>query len=124
MTLRERMDALIKAGAVIQVAFPDDPTKAFTLASVRWRTRPTRLLWCGVFPEDQHHVHETAYDRAGAVHDRDLAFYRGGEIVLYVCPYEESGEATDDIRDALAEWRAWLGQDENAAQFTSFFESA
>ena len=124
MTVQERLAAMIDVGATIQVFFPDAPSVTLLLAGVLWRRNPTRLRWCAVFPDDQHHVHETKYDEAKQLNGgRDVAFYHSGSMVAYACPYEESGGQLDEMRDALGEWRALLKQD-GGARFTTFLQEA
>ena len=123
MTIRERVAELIERGAALQVLFEDSPMITFLLAGMLWRQKRTR--WCAVFPEHQGHIHETEYDRAVFVNNgRDVAFYRGEVMVLYVCPYEESGGDLSAMHDNLIEWRRLLGLYNNAEQFAEFLAEA
>ena len=122
MTPAERLAELIRHGATIKIM---DPAVTLTLAGALWQTHPTRLRWCAIFPEHQGHIHETRFDRnefnAGG---RDIGFYRGDQMVAYVCPYEESGLDFDEVREALSRWRAVLVAHGNVADFTEFLAEA
>jgi len=124
MTLQERLDKLVQAGAAIAVNFPDDPTIELTLAKAQLLKGPKRVRWCAIHPVDQHHVHDTEYDTAKVHHGRDVAFMEGDRIKAYVCPVEESGLVFDDVREALAEWRALLAVEGNPREFQHFFDEA
>ena len=123
MTPQERMAELIEHGAAIQLLAPY-PRLTLTLAGALWLTDPTRLRWCAIFPQHQGHIHETEYDEIKVIHDRDIAFYHKGEMTFYVCPYEESEEDLDAIRDALGAWRVLLGKYTNVDQFADFLRNA
>jgi hypothetical protein len=97
---------------------------AFTLAGVLWLTNPTRLRWCAIFPEDQHHIHETQYDRVEIVHNRDLSFYTDGEITAYVTTYQECTLPVDEVREELENWCALLSKHDNATYFAEFLRNA
>ena len=126
MTVKERMDELIKNGAAITVAAPGGRrTLTLLLAGVVWLQRPLMLRWCAVFPEHQGHIHETYYNNVRLVADgRDIGFYLEDELVLYVCPYEESGEDINAYRDTFIAWQAGLREYNNEAQFDDFLKTA
>lgn len=125
MTNAKLLDDLVRRGATIQVFTPGGKAFTFVLAKCVMLSKPTRLRWCGVFPEHQGHVHETPFSRvAQEAGGRDLAFYKNGEMVAYVCPYEESGLSIDTARDLLAQWRAGLAKFNNQQNFENFFEDA
>lgn len=124
MTLQERLDQLIEQGAVIHLLFPNDPMMTQLLARARIKHGPSRLRWCAVFPEHQSHVHETLYDKASVVHDRDVSFSRDGVLVAYVTPYIEAQTDLDDLQEALGEWKAQLAVGANTEEFADFFENA
>jgi hypothetical protein len=124
MEIAERLTTLIEHGAAIQVFTPDDRLHTLTLAGAVWLDNPTRLRWCAIFPEHQGHIHETAYDDIETHHERDVAFYRDGEMVAYVCPYEEGPLPLDAVREALGKWRAILAQYNNAELFEDFLDNA
>ena len=119
MTIQERMEELIKAGATISVHFPNEiGAHSMLLAGVAWLREPTRLRWCAVFPEHDGHFHETHYDNAALVAGgRDVAFYAGERLIVHVCPYEESGGNLNVLRDTLIEWRNLLDKYNNTAKF-------
>ena len=123
MTIKERMSELIEHGAAIQI---QDPKIALTLAGALWLGNPTRLRWCAIFPEDQHHIHETAYDEAQFDNDgRDILFYRASVLVVSVVPYEEGPLDVGEVRDALAEWQTFLDKyDETREEFAHFLRTA
>ena len=140
MTIKEKTNALIKAGATITVHPPGFGFQGLemVLAAVQWKTRPKRFRWCGVFPEDQHHVHETEYDRAEVVHDRDVAFYTGnapppvpnpynlspGVMVAYICPIAEGGLDIGGATEAWTEWKNAMALPHNKKEFEYFFAEA
>ena len=125
MTVRERLAQLVGEGAALQVRLPGHAMVVYLLAAISRKQSPTRLRWCAVFPEHQGHVHETAYDRAELVAGgRDVAFYRGDHLVLYVCPYAEAEHEIADMRELWDEWTFKLGQFNNAERFDEFFELA
>lgn len=120
MTVKERMKELIEAGAAITVLFPVEKGGPVTLllAGAAWLAKPPRLRWCAPFPEHDGHVHETHYGRAALeVGGRDIGFYENGEMIMYVCPIEESGEDINAYRNTLLEWRNLLDKYNNAAEF-------
>ena len=124
MTVQERMKELIEAGATIDVNFSDGGTLSMLLGAAVWLRNPTRLLWCTIFPEDGRHGHETPYDTA-KLHagGRDIGFYQGDFMVLYVCPYEEGRRDVNACRDTFAAWRNHLREGDNAKIFEQFFET-
>jgi len=124
MTKKERLAKMIEAGAALQMLPPGHPMSTFLLAGALWLHNPTRLRWCAVFPEDQHHIHEVPYDRAVVVHDRDIAFYRGGRLIMYITPYEETEEDIESMRENLRDWQYQLTRFNNAEQFAEFLKTA
>ncbi|WP_442510558.1 hypothetical protein SH528x_002183 [Novipirellula sp. SH528] len=125
MTPEQRLEELIAHGAAIQLPLHDQPMLTLTLAGALWLTDPKRLRWCAIFPEHQGHVHELRYTRTDMMNDgRDIAFYRGPDLVAGVVPYEEGDLETDEVRAALAAWRDQLGRYDNVAQFAEFLEMA
>lgn len=124
MKMEERLAQLIEHGAAIQVTLPElSVDMELLLAAAVMLEEPKRLRWCAIFPEHQSHVHEVPYDAAVfEAGGRDIAFMRGGKIVMYVCPYEESTLDLEPARDGLAEWRGMLARHTNAAKFKEFFE--
>ena len=125
MKTEERLAQLIEHGAVIQVNLQEPSVDiALLLAAAVMLEEPKRLRWCAIFPEHQGHVHEVAYDEAVfEAEGRDIAFMRGEDIVMYVCPYEESTLDLEPARDGLAEWRGMLARHTNVAKFKEFFET-
>lgn len=123
MTPQEKMKELLDHGAVI--AFIDGRVPELTLASVQWLENPTRIRWCAIFPQHQGHVHDTEYNRVAIVNDLYLVFYdAAGEMEMCIGPYEEAARNTDEIREALANWRQTLSLNNNTEQFKRFLEDA
>ena len=124
MTIEEKTNQLIKDGAAINV-WPKG--FGFTglevlLAAVRWETGPRRLVWCAVYPEDQHHVHHTEYDHVEVTHDMYVSLYAAdGVMVAGIYPIAESSLDLGDATNTLAKWRAALATGINQKEFDSFF---
>ena len=127
MTPKERIDQLIENGGILQLL--PSPGAAviqeFTLAGALWLARPARLRWCPIFPEHQGHIHETRYNTAELANGgRDVLFYRGKQLAFSVVPYLEAALNTDEVRAALAEWRARLKLFDNDKNFAEFLATA
>lgn len=124
MTVRTKLKKLIEHGAVIKVLAPGVVVPELTLAEVLWYTDPERIRWCAIYPEHQGHVHETEYDEVTIEHNRDVAFYKDGVMVAYVCPYEESGLPDEEVRDALTGWWRLLQLPWNEERLETFMRQA
>lgn len=123
MTVEQRIAELVDQGATMQLAGPY-PDVTYVLAHAAIMDGPSRLRWCPIFPEHQGHVHETPYNYATLVHDRDVAFYQGETLVGYIAPYEESTLEVDSVIENLAAWRQGLEVYDNKIRFLEFFENA
>lgn len=121
MTLAERTDQMIKAGAAIQVRTGPHNLTTMLLAAARWDTGPKRLRWCAVYPEDQHHIHQTEYARTGVEYDRDILLYgKDDNIIASIVPLAEQNDIVDGPA-TLAAWQAALALPHNAREFEDFF---
>lgn len=123
MTVQERLKELVEAGAIASVSFSDGHRPLyFLLGAAVWLQNPARLMWCVAFIDSGRGGHETLYDavklEAGG---RDVGFYVGEELVLYVCPIEESGLDITAYRDTFIRWRNYLSEGTNAADFEEAF---
>lgn len=125
MTTKERADELIEAGAAMQVYPPGGDPVTVLLAALAWLPDPRRVRWCGIFPADQHHIHETPYTTTTlAAGGRDVALYNGKEMVAYIAPFEESGLDEGESRGALVEWQNQQDIGGNKKTFENFFNEA
>lgn len=123
MTPEAYVKDLIPKGAVLSLLVPDNPE--FLLAAFEWKADPLRFRWCAVFPEDQHHVHETEYATAEFVHGLYLVFKdSNGRIVAQVSGIQESGLDMSAAVETLRRWQDVLGRYKNQAQFERFFRDS
>lgn len=86
--------------------------------------RGTMLFFVERYPSAPGGVHAVAFDDTKHIGDIGLAFYRDGEQVAYVAPFEEWPEIDPaEARAAKAVWDRLMKDDERRANFNWFVES-
>jgi hypothetical protein len=113
--IQKQVDKLIQDGCVIEINIKDC---TYTDLLAKAIVTEKGLLWCGVFPQDQHNCHLTRISKV-TILDSDGVFLIGQKT--RIVPIDRS------FRIAAAEmferWNAWLIDLTHKNNFDQFFEA-
>lgn len=119
--IKAKIEELVEAGSVLQWAEGPFPSQVVARAKL---LGGGRMRWVPIHPNHQGDIHTLEYDEAKVVYDRDVLFYRDGQIVAGLTPIEESDMNVVQATTAYEEWKELLKVGHNADYFDHFFEYA
>lgn len=103
--IEARVAALVDAGAVMTV-WPGGLPLHIPVGYAVWDG--PALLWCSLWPQDQHHAHRQDRGGPSIVHERDVVWYHRGDVVACLCPAAEAADLPPTYAEDWARWRAEL----------------
>lgn len=115
----KRVEALVDAGAVMMVRLSHGMVE-LPVGGALWQG--DALVWCSLWPQDQHHAHMQEDGTPKVEHGRDVAWYAtDGALVAYLCPWQESSSVdAATFPEEFARWQTAMSTPDAKKRLEAF----
>lgn len=119
MTPKQQLDKFLAEGCLVMHC-PTGTLHTVADAAIQ----PREVVFCTMFPEDQHHTHRLAYTSLNLPHTRGLEVWDGSTFVGYFAPHNEwPALDQDSYLEERVRWRNYLQDPDNRAMYERFLDS-